>query len=217
MYDQLALEDALQEAVAVLEGDEGGVLLRSEAVDSAVDLDAGSLGRLVAELDRLVVELDPDGGGERLVLLDDHLLGLLEVLESLLSLQLLLLSRLLLLGQLLLIDVDTALSLLDGRFRGLLPGSPIGRALSGRGADQVFGLGGAVEVLEEGMVQALEGLLEGAVGGGGVDASLGVDVDAGVALDALGERSGGIGHNDSSWIRCGGMVCGCRGRDSRFG
>ena len=134
-------ENALQEAVSVSERDEGRLFLDAKTVDATKNLYAG------AELDLLVVELDPDGGGEALVLLENDLLGILEVLDALLAFLLLLctllankslrkkgaggsrpylLCRSTLLGQLLLISVDTALRLLDGALCGLLPGRAVG-------------------------------------------------------------------------------------------
>lgn len=179
-------QNALEEAVAVLEGKEGGVLLDTETVDAAKDLDAGALLGLVAELDGLVVETDADSLGQRRILLENDLLGILEVLEALLALLLLLLESLLLLLQLLLVLVDAADGLLHGALGSLLPCWTIGRAFLGGDLGEVCGRG-LIEVLDEGVVQRLVGLGLGAVGGLVVLAGDCVDVDLGVAFCAIGE------------------------------
>ena len=196
-------QDALEEAVAVLEGKEGGVLLGAETVDAAIDLDAGALLGLIAELDGLVVETDADGLGQGRVLLENDLLGVLEVLETLLALLLLLLEGLLLLLQLLLVLVDAADGLLHGALGGLLPCWAIGRALLGGDLGEVCGRG-LIEVLDEGVVQRLEGLGLGAIGRLVVLAGDRVDVDLGLAFCAIGELL---------WCRHFGNICRVAKRD----
>lgn len=182
-------ENALQEAVSVSEGDEGRLLLDAKTVDAAKNLYAG------AELDLLVIELDPDGGGEALVLLENDLLGIFEVLNALLALLLLLctllaknrcrikgvmpylLCRSTLLGQLLLISVDTALCLLDGALCGLLPGRAVSRSLLRRDEGEVGWCGRGLEVLDQGMVERVVRSGLGAICWGLVLAGDGVDVD----------------------------------------
>lgn len=187
------LQDALQVAVAVNQRDESSLLLLAQAVDATRHLDAGALLVAIAQLNVLVAEANLDGRGQRGVLLQDNLLGSLEVVETGLLLGVGGGLRGLLLDKLLAVNVERALGLFHGALGRLLPGQAGGGVLAvGHGAGDGGALeelrAGAVNLLDVGERERLEGLALGAVGGRLVDADVCVDVaDVAAALDPLSE------------------------------
>jgi len=180
---EIALENALHEAVAITEGDEDETLLLAVAVDTTEDTDARALvGAGTTQLDVLVVELHLLGLGQGSILLDLDLLGLVKHLLATFFLLLQTDGEILLLCGLLLLGVGVVGGLLQG---GLCGGLPFG--LFGALADLVLG---AVAMLEESVLDRLVGGLLGAGGGFGVEALLLVNVDGGFVGHVCGSMGG---------------------------
>jgi hypothetical protein len=188
--DHVTGQDALQVPIAVGESDEDDILLGAGTVNSAQNADSGAslIGLGGAQLDdgRVGdVQTNAHGLGQRRVLLNDDLLGLLQDLLTLVGLGLLADGQFLFLGGLLLALLPKVVGLLHCRLGGGLP------LQFGSGVDILpggVGLGLASEVLDAfsgggvfhvGVDESFVGGGLGTVGGGLVSTDVFVDVDGG--------------------------------------